>query len=81
MARKPQYAGPWKRIRAKILERDGNRCQIRGAGCLQVADQVDHILPVSMGGDWFDELNLRASCHRCNNARNIKHKTTASRTW
>jgi 5-methylcytosine-specific restriction endonuclease McrA len=81
MARKPQYAGPWRRIRREVLERDGHRCQIRADGCTQNATEVDHILPVSMGGEWYDKDNLRAACQRCNNARNVKHKTTASRAW
>ena len=81
MARKPQYSGPWKRIRLEVLQRDDNRCQIRAHGCTQVAEVVDHILPVSMGGDWYDKENLRAACSRCNNARNVKHKTTSSRAW
>jgi 5-methylcytosine-specific restriction endonuclease McrA len=81
MARKPQYAGPWRRIRLEVLQRDNNQCQIKGEGCTSVAQQVDHILPVSMGGDWFDKENLRASCARCNNNRNIKHRITASRAW
>ena len=81
MSRKPQYDGPWKKIRLKILERDDYRCQIRAQGCTQEAVEVDHILPVAMGGDWYAEENLRASCSRCNNGRNAKHRTTASRAW
>lgn len=81
MSRKPQYDGPWKKVRLKVLERDDYRCMIRASGCTQEANEVDHILPVSMGGDWYDEANLRASCSRCNNGRNVKHKTTASRAW
>jgi 5-methylcytosine-specific restriction protein A len=81
MARKPQYSGPWKKVRLQVLERDGNRCQIRGQGCTDTATEVDHILPVSMGGAWYDEDNLRASCSRCNNARNVKKTLTASRAW
>lgn len=79
--RKPQYEGPWRRVRAKVLERDNYECQIRGYGCRQVADQVDHILPVSMGGAWYDEDNLRASCAFCNNQRNVKRLRTSSRDW
>jgi 5-methylcytosine-specific restriction endonuclease McrA len=81
MARKPQYSGPWKKVRAEVLLRDDNRCQIRAAGCTQVAVEVDHILPVSMGGEWYELDNLRAACSRCNNGRNMKHKTTSSRAW
>jgi hypothetical protein len=78
MARKPQYAGPWRRIRLEVLQRDNNQCQIKSEGCTQIAQQVDHILPVSMGGDWFDKDNLRAACARCNNNRNIKHFRNSS---
>lgn len=81
MARKPQYDGPWKKVRQRILQRDDWRCQIRNPGCTQNATEVDHILPVALGGEWYDEENLRASCRACNLGRNRKAKTTASRTW
>ena len=81
MARKPQYEGPWRKVRAQVLERDGHRCQIKAPGCLGIANEVDHIQPVSMGGEWYDEENLRASCQPCNLARNRKAKSTASRQW
>lgn len=81
MARKPWYDGPWKKIRAQILERDGHRCQIRGEGCTQIAQEVDHILPVALGGAWYDEDNLRASCRACNLHRLHKTRTTPSRPW
>lgn len=81
MARKPWYSGPWKRIRSQILERDGHRCQIRSHGCLGTATEVDHILPVSLGGPWYDPDNLRASCRPCNLDRNAPRKTTQSRQW
>jgi 5-methylcytosine-specific restriction protein A len=81
MARKPWYAGPWKRIRLEILERDRYRCQIKGPGCTGEATEVDHILPVSMGGAWWEHENLRGSCSRCNQMRNTKRTTTASRVW
>jgi 5-methylcytosine-specific restriction endonuclease McrA len=81
MARKPWYEGPWKKIRLEVLERDSRRCQIRGPGCSGEASEVDHILPVSLGGAWWDHENLRASCSRCNQMRNIKRTVTPSRMW
>ena len=66
---KPQYSGPWQRIRRTILERDQHTCQIRGEGCTTTATQVDHITPVAHGGAWWDPHNLRASCATCNNKR------------
>ena len=81
MARKPWYEGPWKKIRLEILERDHRRCQIKGPGCTGEASEVDHITPVSMGGQWWEHENLRASCSRCNQMRNIKRTITPSRLW
>ena len=69
MARKPEYSGPWRRIRQQILARDNHTCQIQAPGCTTHATQVDHIVPTSQGGAWWDGSNLRASCHRCNNQR------------
>ena len=66
---KPQYSGPWKKIRLQVLERDGYQCQIKGPHCARTADQVDHIVPVLEGGSWFDDRNLRAACRRCNVGR------------
>ena len=54
--------GVTRSTRARILERDGYKCQQCGAEdhlC------VDHILPVSRGGDSSDE-NLQVLCHACN---------------
>lgn len=59
----------WKRVRRRVLERDGGRCQIRLEGCLGVADQVDHIVPAAAGGAFYDDDNLRACCRRCNSKR------------
>ena len=65
----PAYTGPWARIRKSILERDQYTCQIRGPKCTTTATQVDHIIPITKGGAWYDPTNLRASCAKCNYAR------------
>jgi hypothetical protein len=31
------YGGAWRRVRPKVLERDGGRCQLRLKGCTVVA--------------------------------------------
>ena len=78
---KPHYSGPWATVRKKVLQRDRGICQIQAPGCLIRANQVDHILPVSKGGAWYDTANLRAACGRCNNGRNRNQNTKASRVW
>lgn len=77
MPRLQVYAGKWPKVRLAILERDNWTCQIRDAGCNTRANEVDHIIPVLSGGDWYDDTNLRASCHNCNQRR-IHH---GSRRW
>lgn len=51
----------WRKIRARILERDGYTCQL----CGQEALTVDHIVPRRLGGQDNDD-NLQALCSRCN---------------
>ena len=57
------YGTPrWKRLRRVILDRDAWRCQSCGkAGRLE----VDHILAVHLGGDFWDAANLQALCVGC----------------
>jgi hypothetical protein len=77
---KPQYSGPWQKLRKQILNRDSHLCQIGTPGCTQTATEVDHIVPVSQGGAWFDPLNLRAACFSCNNKRVDRKKSEQWRT-
>lgn len=72
---KPQYSGPWQRLRKQILERDQYLCQIRAPRCTTHATQVDHITPVTDGGAWWDTNNLRAACKNCNLGRNTQSPT------
>lgn len=69
------YQGPWKTIRKRVLERDGHTCQVRLPGCTTTATTVDHIVPVSWGGDWYALDNLRAACAGCNAALSVLART------
>jgi hypothetical protein len=69
---KPQYSGPWQRLRKQILERDQYLCQIQAPRCTTHATHVDHITPVTDGGAWWDTNNLRAACKNCNLGRNTQ---------
>jgi len=55
----------WKNKRLSILQRDGYECYICGGQ----AEQVDHLIARSKGGDVFDDDNLMAICGRCNRAK------------
>jgi 5-methylcytosine-specific restriction endonuclease McrA len=54
----------WRKIRQRILNRDGHTCQ----ACGMDGNSVDHIVPRSAGGtdeDW----NLQTLCTSCNSAK------------
>ena len=64
-AEKALSGRPWRRLRDRILKRDGYLCQY----CLQngrpeSATEVDHRLAVAFGGD-DSENNLVATCAKC----------------
>jgi len=63
---------PWMRRRQRIMERDGYLCQTCSkSGKVTVAEEVDHIIPLSVGGR-DDDGNLQAICKECHQS-----KTTA----
>jgi 5-methylcytosine-specific restriction endonuclease McrA len=51
----------WRKIRQRILQRDGYTCQQCGAD----GTHVDHIVPRAMGGG-DDDFNLQCLCSSCN---------------
>ena len=68
----------WRQIRKNILQQNPN-C----ARCGQPADTIDHIAPISLGGDPLNPNNLRPMCKSCNSSRGngtrTRHNTT--RNW
>lgn len=63
-ARKPLS----KRIRFEVFKRDSFTCQYCGAKAPEAILHVDHIEPVSLGGD-NDLLSLITSCSTCNSGK------------
>ena len=58
----------WRRLRLRVLNRDGWTCAYCGAE----ATHVDHVTPTSKGGAIYDETNLVAACQRCNLSKGAK---------
>ncbi len=54
----------WRKIRQRILQRDGYTCQMCGGE----GNSVDHILPRLSGGS-DDEWNLQTLCGSCNSSK------------
>ena len=57
-----------KKIRFEVFKRDSFTCQYCGQSAPQVILEVDHIIPVSKGGD-NDLTNLITSCRDCNRGK------------
>ena len=55
------YSAKYKRMRKLILQRDDYTC----AYCAQPANTVDHVIPLSKGGE-DTEQNLVSACATCN---------------
>lgn len=70
MARKRSRSWPngsspaWRRVRRRVLDRDGQRCQLRMAGCTTIATHVHHTRDRAEVGD--DPRYLLAACSPCN---------------
>jgi 5-methylcytosine-specific restriction endonuclease McrA len=69
-----RYDGFWRKVRPRVLERDGYRCQIRGPGCRGEATEVDHIVDVGLGGALYDETNCRSVCGPCHRRRSNQRR-------
>jgi len=61
----------WKRLRLRVLSRDGYTCTYCGQ---PEADQVDHVVPIARGGDIYNMDNLVACCRMCNLSKGTKTK-------
>jgi 5-methylcytosine-specific restriction endonuclease McrA len=71
----------WRKVRAQVLKRDRNRCQLREPGCTVEATQVDHIVNVGAGGAPLDPKNLQSACPTCNGRKAGREATVARNAW
>jgi 5-methylcytosine-specific restriction endonuclease McrA len=61
----------WRRVRRRVLERDGWVCQLRLEGCQGRADECHHKFGrfrpgQRLGADDYDPSVLVAACRTCN---------------
>lgn len=70
MASWPYNTATWQRLREVKLSQDP-LCQYCPPGSYTPADQVDHRVPISKGGEPFDLANLASSCQRCHSRKTM----------
>jgi 5-methylcytosine-specific restriction endonuclease McrA len=59
----------WFFVRKDILRRDRYTCQICKERQRKKYLDVDHIIPVRMGGKLFEKANLRTLCKECHKSK------------
>ncbi|MBN1386004.1 HNH endonuclease [Candidatus Woesearchaeota archaeon] len=59
----------WFFVRLDVLRRDEFRCSICNKRYNKKLLDVDHIIPIQMGGKPFEKANLRTLCKRCHKAK------------
>ena len=62
----------WPRVRREQLVREPLCRHCKEAGILRPAHHVDHIIPISKGGAWYDEDNLQSLCAECHSRKTLK---------
>lgn len=62
MSRNLYQTPRWRNLRLELLDEAGWRCQECGA-CRRF--EIDHVVPWSRGGDFWDRSNLRVLCKGC----------------
>jgi len=65
----------WGKIRKRVFKRDGGVCKICGCELNERARNgyhVDHICPISKGGNLYDMDNLQLTCSVCNLKKGAK---------
>lgn len=65
---------PWRRMRERVLKRDGYLCQHCLPDRVSVATDVDHIVPVHLGGG-NGIANLMSLCAECHQAKTEAEET------
>lgn len=68
MAHRSRRSGIGAKLRFAVLKRDGFRCVYCGRTSKEAKLNVDHIVPVALGGT-NDRLNLVTSCAECNSGK------------
>ena len=69
------YHSPaWKAIRQRILQRDPLCVECKAKGIIKASKVVDHIKPMSQGGDPLSEANLQGLCKECHDVKSATER-------
>lgn len=67
----------WRKLRNHFIQEHPLCSNCNNKGIIQEAEMVDHILPISQGGNKLDSKNLQSLCNKCHNRKsNSERKNT-----
>lgn len=65
----------WRYTRIKVIQRDRGLCQeCLKSGRVSEGTHVDHVKPVSQGGDEWSMNNLQLLCKKCHEKKTAREK-------
>lgn len=65
------YGYQWRKIRNNYIRQHPLCAHCLANGLAILAEEVDHILPISKGGS-HDEMNLQSLCKSCHSRKSVK---------
>ena len=64
----------WRNLRASVLQASPLCKACEDVGLITLAQMVDHIKPVRLGGEFFDAENLQPLCNSCHASKSAKER-------
>lgn len=71
--KEPRYhTTKWRELRAYVLQCSPLCAMCEQIGVVTLAQMVDHINPVRLGGEFWDQSNLQPLCNSCHASKSGK---------
>jgi 5-methylcytosine-specific restriction protein A len=64
----------WRNLRASVLQNSPLCKACESVGLITLAQMVDHIEPVRLGGEFWDADNLQPLCNSCHASKSAKER-------
>lgn len=71
-ARSRGYTRAWDRLRNYHVTHEPLCRHCAQRGIVKAMDEVDHIIPIRVGGGALDPKNLQSLCHQCHAVKTIE---------
>ena len=73
--KEPRYnTKRWRTVRGLVLQGNPLCVNCEATGLITVAQMVDHIEPVRLGGKFWDTDNLQPLCNSCHASKSAKER-------